>query len=110
MRTKKGIITSAKMQNTVTVIVHTYAAHPLYRKRYRKSKKFLADCVGIDDIKEGDTVMITECIPLSKRKHFRVTEVVARVPRVSEMKEEDSLEEVTHKKKKESSSVSSKKS
>ena len=92
MRTKTGTITSAKMQNTVTVTVHRSVFHPMYKKRYRMSKKFLADSNGNEDLGVGDQVVITECRPISKNKHFRVTEVLKRVPRVSDMKEEKSLE------------------
>lgn len=100
MRTKQGIITGAKMQDTVTVTVHRSVFHPLYKKRFRSSKKFLADSKGFD-VAVGDEVVITECRPISKRKHFRVTEVVKSAPRVSELKEEGDMENVVTKKKKE---------
>lgn len=90
MRTKKGTITSAKMTDTVTVTVTRAVYHPLYKKRYTQSKKFLADSKGMD-LGVGDLVVITECRPLSKRKHFRVTEVLKSAPRVSEMVEEEGL-------------------
>ncbi len=91
MITKKGTITSAKkMTNTVTVTVHRQLFHPVYKKSYRISKKFLADTNGMD-LFMGDEVMIQECRPLSKRKHFKVMEVVKAAPRVSEMKEEAAL-------------------
>ena len=88
MRTKIGTITSAKMQNTVTVTVHRAVMHPTYAKRYRVSKKFLADSAG-QDLGVGDEVVITECRPLSKRKCFKVTEVLKRAARVAQMKTED---------------------
>ncbi|MEK7218932.1 MAG: uS17 family ribosomal protein [Patescibacteria group bacterium] len=94
MRTKKGTITSAKMQGTVTVTVHRSVFHPKYKKRYSISKKFLADSKGFD-LAAGDEVLITECRPLSKRKYFRVTEVTKRAPRVSEWAEEKDLTAVT---------------
>jgi small subunit ribosomal protein S17 len=90
MRTKQGIITSAKMTGTVTITVHRSVFHPMYKKRYRMSKKFLADSNGMD-LGVGDLVIITECRPISKRKCFRVTEVLKRAPRVSEMAEEAAL-------------------
>jgi len=99
MRSKKGIVTSAKMTDTVTVTVHRHAFHPIYKKRFRKSKKFLADSTGVEDLQEGDTVIITECRPLSKRKCFKISEVVERVPRVSEIQEEEGIEEAIHGKK-----------
>jgi len=76
MRTKRGIITSAKMQGTVTVTVDTSRMHKIYKKRYKQSKNFLADSKGFDNLKEGDEVEIVECKPLSKRKRFKVTEVI----------------------------------
>ncbi|MBI3619394.1 30S ribosomal protein S17 [Candidatus Peregrinibacteria bacterium] len=90
MRTKQGVITSAKMKGTVTVTVHRAVFHPLYKKRYRMSKKFLADMNGMD-LGVGDLVEITECRPLSKRKCFKVTEMIKQAPRVSEMAEEATL-------------------
>jgi small subunit ribosomal protein S17 len=84
MRTKQGVITSASMQNTVTVTVHRAVLHPMYSKRFRVSKKFLADTNG-HNLGIGDEVIITECRPLSKRKRFKVTDIVKQAPRVSAM-------------------------
>ena len=42
MRTKKGLVTSDKMNKTIVVSVHTYKSHPKYKKRYRITKKFYA--------------------------------------------------------------------
>lgn len=103
MITKHGVITAAKMKNTVTVTIHRHVFHPLYKKRFRSSKKFLADTAGMD-VGVGDEVVITECRPLSKRKHFKVTEIVKKAPKVSEMKEDAALEAAMHRKKKEESS------
>lgn len=77
MRTKKGIVTSAKMQRTVAVTVTRLVMHPKYQKRYSVRKKFLAD-TGEHAVKEGDTVLIGETRPLSKRKHFKILEILAR--------------------------------
>ena len=63
------------------------------------SKQFFADTGEHKDLQHGDTVIITECRPLSKNKRFRVTEVVQRVPRVSEMKEEAETEKTIHREK-----------
>ena len=90
MITKRGIVTAAKLQRTVTVTVHRSVVHPLYKKRYRSSKKFLAD-TGTHTVHLGDEVVITECRPLSKLKHFQVTEILKKAPQVSEMAEEGGL-------------------
>ncbi len=108
MITKQGVITSAKMQNTVTVTEHRRKAHALYKKSFRISKKFMADTNNMTDLRIGDEVVIQECRPLSKNKHFKVIEVIKRVPRVSEMVEEAAIEKTIHREKKApQSSVSS---
>lgn len=88
MRTKVGTITSAKMTNTVTVIVHRYVMHPKYGKRYRLSKKFLADTNG-QQLGVGDEVVITECRPLSKRKCFKVTEIKKKAEQMADVRQEE---------------------
>ncbi len=88
MRTKTGTVTSAKMQKTVAVTVHRYVMHPTYDKRFRVSKKFLADTNGFD-LGEGDEVVIAECRPMSARKCFKVTEIIKQAPRVAAMKTEE---------------------
>jgi small subunit ribosomal protein S17 len=93
MLTKQGTITSAAMQDTVTVTVHRHVMHKLYKKSFRKTTRFLVDAHGVEDIRVGDEVRIQECRPLSKRKYFRIVEVLKRTPRVSEMMEEKNVEE-----------------
>ncbi|MBU0766551.1 mitochondrial small ribosomal subunit protein uS17m [Patescibacteria group bacterium] len=96
MRTKKCTVVSAKMIDTVTVIEHRAVFHPIYKKRFRRSSKFMADSKGIEDLQEGDTVIVSECRPLSKNKYFRVTEVLERVPRVGDVKDEEGVAEAVH--------------
>lgn len=98
MRTQQGTVTSAKMTGTVTVTTHRLVFHPIYKKRFRKSKKFLCDPNGMD-LYPGDLVLIGECRPLSKRKCFRVMEILKHAPRVDELHEGDALEQVLHRKK-----------
>lgn len=88
MRTKLGLVTSAKMMNTVTVTVHRYVMHAKYEKRFRRSKKFLADTNGME-VSEGDEVLIVETRPLSKRKCFKVTEIRKKAVKVDELKTDD---------------------
>lgn len=92
---KRGIVTAAKMTGTVTVTVHRRKSHPIYRKHFRVSKKFLVDMNNVP-VGIGDEVLITECRPLSKRKRFKVTEILKQAPRVGEMSEEAGLAEVMH--------------
>lgn len=71
MRTKTGIVTSAKMKNTIVVKVDSMRAHPKYKKLMRSSKKFYADDPE-NKYKEGDQVTIYESRPLSKLKRWTV--------------------------------------
>ncbi|KAJ1458920.1 RT17, ribosomal protein 17 mitochondrial small ribosomal subunit, partial [Pelagophyceae sp. CCMP2097] len=71
-----GKVVSDKMQKTVNVaIVRLHAPHPKYHKRFKYTRKFMAhdesEQCGI-----GDTVRITPCRPLSKRKHFMVQAIM----------------------------------
>ena len=68
-----GRVTSDKMDKTVTVLVDRRVMHPLYKKFIRRSKKYAAhDEANL--CKEGDTVRIEECPPISKRKTWLVIE------------------------------------
>ena len=71
MRTKKGIVTSDKMDKTRVVTVHSYKVHPKYKKRYRVSKKYYADDPQ-NTCKLGDEITIYETRPLSKLKRWTV--------------------------------------
>lgn len=77
MRTKTGIITSNKMNKTLVVTVTTYKLHPKYQKRYAISKKFYAHCEDSSQFNIGDEVTILESRPISKLKHWKVTDKVS---------------------------------
>ena len=69
-----GSVISIKNNKTITVLVETYTKHPLYSKRFKKSKKFAVhDETNLAKI--GDVVKIQETRPLSKTKHFRLVEI-----------------------------------
>lgn len=72
-----GKVSSAKADKTITVSVVSQVAHPLYRKFYKKTKKFLAHD-EINTAKEGDLVKIQESRPLSARKRWTLFEIVER--------------------------------
>ncbi|GEM_PF-1260748 len=75
-KTLKGLVISAKMSKTVTVIVEHRKTHPLYGKSFRRSKKYLVhDEIGVA---EGDVVSISQIKPISKNKHFAVIQVVGK--------------------------------
>jgi len=66
-----GIIVSDKMQKTVVVKIERIKEHPKYKKRYKVHSHIKAH----DENKEfhiGDKVVMEECPPISKDKHFKV--------------------------------------
>ncbi|MCG3202127.1 MAG: 30S ribosomal protein S17 [Gammaproteobacteria bacterium] len=72
-----GEVVSTKMDKTIAVRVDRMVAHPIYKKYVRKSTKFLAHDEG-NECREGDTVAIEECRPLSKRKSWRLQRIIER--------------------------------
>ena len=72
-----GIVTSDKMNKSITVTVERRVMHPKYGKFVKLSSKFMAhDEKGEAHV--GDTVRITETRPLSKLKRCRLVEIVER--------------------------------
>ena len=72
-----GKVVSDKMQRTVVVTQVRQVAHPLYKKYFKRTKKYVADNAD-NNAKIGDTVRIMETRPLSKTKRWRVVEVIER--------------------------------
>ena len=77
--TKIGVIVSNKAKKTVTVLVERPVRHLLYKKIIKKKKKFLAHD-EYEKCKVGDVVKIIETRPLSKRKRWRIQEIVGLSP------------------------------
>ena len=72
-----GKVVSDKMEKTVVVAVERQVRHGLYGKSQKKTSKFVAHNEG-NEAKVGDTVAIAESRPLSRRKRWIVTRVVAK--------------------------------
>lgn len=70
-----GEVVSTKMQKTVVVKVERKIKHPFYRKIITRHKKYKVHNEDLE-LKQGDMVVIKETRPLSKEKHFIVTEKV----------------------------------
>jgi small subunit ribosomal protein S17 len=73
--TKVGVVIGNKMKKTVTVMVERQVRHPLYKKILKRRKKFLVHD-EYEKCKVGDLVKIVETRPLSKRKRWRVQEIL----------------------------------
>jgi small subunit ribosomal protein S17 len=74
---RTGIVTSNKMDKSITVSIERKVKHPIYGKTVKKSKKFLAHDEE-NSCNIGDTVRIMETRPLSKRKRWRLVEIIER--------------------------------
>jgi len=77
-KTRTGLVTSNKMDKSITVSVERKVKHPIYGKFLKKTTKFMAH----DEKNEcsiGDVVKIMETRPLSKNKCWRLVEVVEKV-------------------------------
>ncbi len=72
-----GRVLSSKMEKTIVVEVTRHVQHPLYRRVVLRRKKFYAHDEG-NQCREGDVVRIEETRPLSKRKRWRLVEVLSR--------------------------------
>ena len=72
-----GVVTSTKMDKTITVLIERKIKHPIYGKFIKKSKKFTAHDEN-NECNEGDTVKIMETRPLSKKKRWRLVEILER--------------------------------
>jgi small subunit ribosomal protein S17 len=72
-----GLVVSDRPEKTVTVSVETLVRHPLYKKRVRRSKRFMVHDEG-NEARVGDTVRIIETRPISARKRWRLANIVSR--------------------------------
>jgi small subunit ribosomal protein S17 len=70
-RVMQGTVVSDKGDKTIIVRVERRVRHPIYKKFVRRSNKFAAHDAE-NRFKEGDTVRIRECRPLSRSKKWEV--------------------------------------
>ena len=72
-----GVVSSAKADKTIVVTVATRKTHPLYRKQYTISRKFMAHDEK-NEAQVGDKVAITETRPLSARKRYTLARIIEK--------------------------------
>ncbi len=72
-----GMVVSDRPDKTVTVSVETLIRHPFYKKRVRRSKRFMVHDER-NEARVGDTVRIIETRPISARKRWRLANIVSR--------------------------------
>jgi small subunit ribosomal protein S17 len=74
-----GTVVSNKMDKTIAVSVERLIKHPTYGKYVRRTTKLLAHDEK-NECREGDTVAISECRPLSRHKSWTLVRVIERAP------------------------------
>ena len=77
VRTLTGQVVSDKMDKSAVVMVERKVRHPLYGKYIRRSSKFHVHDAN-NECRQGDTVTIQQCRPMSKTKSWTLLEVVER--------------------------------
>jgi len=88
---REGTVVSDKMQKTVLVAVEAHFRHRLYKKSVRQVKRFMAHD-ELESAQMGDRVRIVEASPISRRKRWRVVEVLTRAELPEVAAEEIDLE------------------
>ena len=77
-KTRIGKVVSNKMDKSIIVAIERKIIHPMYKKYFKKTTKFMAhDQNNVANI--GDIVKIMETRPLSARKRWRLVEVIEKV-------------------------------
>ena len=76
-KTLTGVVTSDVADKTITVTVTSRETHPIYKKQYTVSRKYAAHDEN-NDAHKGDMVRIVETRPVSKRKAFKLDQIIKR--------------------------------
>jgi small subunit ribosomal protein S17 len=90
-KTITGIVASKKTDKTIVVTEHVRLTHPLYRKQYTVTKRFMAHDEK-NEAAEGDKVIIVETRPISAQKHFKLQQIIQKAG-VKHVESENPLEE-----------------
>jgi small subunit ribosomal protein S17 len=72
-----GLVTSTKGDKTIVISEHIRKTHPLYKKQYTVTSKFMAHDEK-NECNVGDKVVIEECRPMSARKKYRLREILSK--------------------------------
>ena len=76
-KTRVGLVVSNKMDKTIAVSIERRLQHPIYGKFVKRNKKFIAHDEN-NECSIGDTVRIMETRPLSRRKRWRLVEILEK--------------------------------
>jgi len=76
-KVRVGVVTSNKMDKTISVSVARRIKHPVYKKYINRTTKLMAHDEK-NECQEGDLVKIMETRPVSRKKRWRLVEIVER--------------------------------
>ena len=76
-KVRQGVVSSTKMDKTITVMVQWKEKHPIYGKYMNKTKKYHVHDEK-NECREGDIVRIMETRPLSRTKRWRLLQIIER--------------------------------
>jgi small subunit ribosomal protein S17 len=88
---KVGVVVSSHAKKTVVVLVERPVRHSLYKKIIKRKKRFLVHD-EYEKCKVGDTVKIIQTRPISKKKRWRIQEIVGLSPSETEKEIEEKKE------------------
>lgn len=74
-KTLTGIVSSAAPDKTIVITVQTRKTHPIYKKQYIQTSKYMAHDEK-NECKPGDRVVIVETRPLSARKRYKLEKIL----------------------------------
>lgn len=72
-----GVVVSNKNDKTIVVAVGTSKTHPVYKKKYKQTKRYQAHDEK-NEARMGDVVTIVETRPISATKHFAIQSIVSK--------------------------------
>jgi small subunit ribosomal protein S17 len=76
-KVREGIVASTAMEKTAVIVVETRKPHPLYKKTMVRTRRLQAHDEN-NDLRVGDRVRIVETRPYSKKKRWRLVEILER--------------------------------
>jgi small subunit ribosomal protein S17 len=76
-KTRTGLVTSDKMDKSITIAIIRRVPHPLYKKYSKKTTKLMAHDEK-NECKIGDLVKVMETRPLSAKKRWRLVEIIEK--------------------------------
>lgn len=89
-KTLTGVVVSDKADKTIVISVQTRKTHPIYKKQFTVSKRFIAHDEN-NEARTGDTVIISETRPISARKHFALSKITEKAA----IREDQTVEAIT---------------